>query len=358
MALTTRLDFRQAQAPIMTPQLQQAIKLLQMSNLELAAFVETALEENPLLEREEVLIEGDSVEINTGTKADDDGDTVTLTKRENLGLDEVPLETDYTNVWQGGPLRPAEGSALPPHGGNTAPGIEQTVASETTLREHLNEQLNLSISGLTERLVGRAIIDSLDDRGFLTMSAEEMARQLGSEIGLIERVLDILRTFEPTGVFARDLIECFALQLAERNRLDPAMQTMLQNLKYLSKHDLPGLRRACGVNEEDLADMLSELKALDPKPSSAYENSSVEYVTADVLMRPKKSGGWEIELNSDTLPRVLLNRAYYAEITSLTKTKDDKVFVQERLQAANWLVRALDQRAQTILQVATEIIRQ
>jgi len=359
MALTTRLDVRQTQAPVMTPQLQQAIKLLQLSNLELAAFVESELEENPLLEREDAVIEDESAPAETLINTGDDGDAVTLTSREGLGSDETPLDTDYTNVLQDDPFRSAGGGAPAPRGdSDMLPGIDQTMASEVTLREYLTDQLDLSIADPTDRLIGRALIDSLDDRGFLTVSVEEMAEQLGCEISLVERVLDILRAFEPTGVFARDLIECFALQLAERDRLDPAMQAMLNNLDFLTKHDLPGLRRACGVDEEDLMDMLAELKTLDPRPAAEFENTNTEYITADVLMRAKQGGGWEIELNNDTLPRVLVNRAYYAEITSVTREKDDKEFVQERFQAANWLVRALDQRARTIVKVAAEIIRQ
>lgn len=359
MALTTRLDVRQTQAPVMTPQLQQAIKLLQLSNLELAAFVETELEENPLLEREDAVIEDESVPAETAASSGDDGDAATLTRSDSLGSDEAPLDTDYTNVLQDDPFRAAGASATAPRGdSDSLPGIDQTMASEVTLREHLTDQLDLSIADPTRRLIGRALIDSLDDRGFLTASTEEMAEQLGCEITLVDEVLETLKASEPTGVFARDLIECFALQLAERDRLDPAMRAMLDNLDLLTKHDLPGLRRACSVDEEDLVDMLAELKTLDPNPAEAFEYASTEYITADVMMRPKQGGGWEIELNNDTLPRVLVNRAYYAEINAVTREKDDKEFVQERYQAANWLVRALDQRARTILKVATEIIRQ
>lgn len=343
----------------MTPQLQQAIKLLQLSNLELAAFVESELEENPLLEREDAVIEDEADPAEIVTTTGDDGDAVTLTSGEGLGSDEAPLDTDYTNVLQDDPFRAAGAGAPAPRGdSDMLPGIDQTMASEVTLREHLTNQLDLSVSDPTDRIVGRAFIDALDDRGFLTVSVEEMAEQLGGEVELVARVLDTLRTFEPTGVFARDLIDCFALQLAERDRLDPAMLAMLENLDFLTKHDLPGLRRACGVDEEDLMDMLAELKTLDPKPAAEFENTNTEYITADVMMRAKQGGGWEIELNNDTLPRVLVNRAYYAEITSVTRDKEDKEFVQERFQAANWLVRALDQRARTILKVATEIIRQ
>jgi RNA polymerase sigma-54 factor len=359
MALTPRLDFRQTQAPIMTPQLQQAIKLLQLSNLELAAFVEGELEENPLLEREESLIANAEPADAPEPARSDDGDAASLSEREELPSTEAPLDSDYTNVYPDDPFRPAGGSAPAARGdSDSLPGIDQTMASEVTLREHLIEQLDLSIRDATQRLIGRAMIDSIDERGYLITSTEELSDQLECKIALVETVLTTLQTFEPTGVFARDLIECFSLQLAERDRLDPAMAALLQNLDYLTKHDMPGLRRVCGVDEEDLTDMLAELRTLDPKPGSAFDEGAVEYVTADVMMRTKQGGGWEIELNNDTLPRVLVNRAYYAEINDLAQEKDDKAFVQEKFQSANWLVRALDQRARTILKVATEIIRQ
>jgi RNA polymerase sigma-54 factor len=359
MALTPRLDFRQTQAPIMTPQLQQAIKLLQLSNLELAAFVEGELEENPLLEREESLIANAEPADAPEPARSDDGDAASLSEREELPSTEAPLDSDYTNVYPDDPFRPAGGSAPAARGdSDSLPGIDQTMASEVTLREHLIEQLDLSIRDATQRLIGRAMIDSIDERGYLITSTEELSEQLECKIALVETVLTTLQTFEPTGVFARDLIECFSLQLAERDRLDPAMAALLQNLDYLTKHDMPGLRRVCGVDEEDLTDMLAELRTLDPKPGSAFDEGAVEYVTADVMMRTKQGGGWEIELNNDTLPRVLVNRAYYAEINDLAQEKDDKAFVQEKFQSANWLVRALDQRARTILKVATEIIRQ
>ena len=175
MALGPRLDLRQSQTLVMTPQLQQAIKLLQLSNLELAAFVETELEENPLLEREDTLIEDESAPAETGTNAGDDGDAATLTGREALGSEEAPLDTNYTNVWQDDPFRPAGGGAPAPRSdSDSLPGIDQTMASEVTLREHLTNQLGLSVSDPIDRLVGRAIIDSLDDRGFLTVSVEDI----------------------------------------------------------------------------------------------------------------------------------------------------------------------------------------
>ncbi len=359
MALSARLDFRQTQAPVMTPQLQQAIKLLQLSNLELAAFVETELEENPLLEREDTIMSdgGDDAPAEPAP-AEETGDAASLSSNEEISTQDAPLDSNYENVYQDDPFRGTGTGPVSPRGdSDNLPGIEQTQASEVTLREHLTEQLDLSISDPTARLIGRALIDSIDDRGYLVASIEELCEQLGCDLDQVAQVLDILQAFEPTGVFARDLIECFSLQLAERDRLDPAMQALLENLELLAKHDMAGLRRACGVDEEDLTDMLSELRTLDPKPGSSFDDGAVEYVSADVTMRPKQGGGWEIELNNDTLPRVLVNRAYYAEISEHTNGKEDRAFVQEKFHSANWLVRALDQRARTILKVSTEIVR-
>ncbi|MBO6784015.1 MAG: RNA polymerase factor sigma-54, partial [Alphaproteobacteria bacterium] len=349
----------QTQAPVMTPQLQQAIKLLQLSNLELAAFVETELEENPLLEREDAIMSDDGDgDAAPEAPANDAGDAATLSSREEISTQDAPLDSNYENVFPDDPFRGA-GTGTTATRGNSddLPGIEQTQASEVTLREHLTEQLDMSIEDPMDRLVGRALIDSLDDRGYLSTGVDELAEQLGCEAAQVAKVLDILQGFEPTGLFARNLIECFSLQLAERDRLDPAMQAMLENLELLAKHDMAGLRRACGVDEEDLADMLGELRTLDPKPASSFDGGTVEYISADVMMRPKQGGGWEIELNNDTLPRVLVNRAYYAEISEHAQAKDEKAFVQEKFQSANWLVRALDQRARTILKVSTEIVR-
>jgi RNA polymerase sigma-54 factor len=187
---------------------------------------------------------------------------------------------------------------------------------------------------------------------------EAIADQLGCPPDEIETILARLQRFDPIGVFARDLAECFALQLAERDRLDPAMQAFLDNLDLMAKHDIAALQSVCGVDRDDITDMIGELKALNPKPGAAFQQEMTQWVSPDVFLRAKPKGGWIIELNSDTLPRVLVNRHYYAEISALKLSGDDKRYMQENLQTAQWLVKALDQRANTILKVATEIVRQ
>ena len=371
----------------MTPQLQQAIKLLQLSNLELAAFVEGELEQNPLLEREDSSNEiedfsgGDdgAPEVGgpeTGSDEFADGpeppDVSELTQREAASETDPPLDTDYENVWaddyqpasiSADALSPASESAFSSSGsggqGFDMPQASDLAAEQTpSLREHLSAQLNVDITDQSERLIGQALIESLNDDGYLATTVEAIADQLGCSPAEIDTVLDKLRRFDPIGVFARDLADCFALQLAERDRLDPAMQAFLDNLDLMAKHDITALQSACGVDREDLVEMIAELKMLDPKPGAAFQHEMTQWVSPDVLIRAKPKGGWIIELNSDTLPRVLVNRHYYAEISAKKLPSQDKRYMQESLQSAQWLVKALDQRANTILKVATEIVRQ
>ena len=382
MALSQRLNLRQTQAPVMTPQLQQAIKLLQLSNLELADFVESELEQNPLLEREDSLNDSDEMAGDDGgppdiasddaAEAPDTSDVAELTQRETVSETDSPLDTDYENVWaddhqstdtSADALSPASESAFSSsgsggHGFDTGEPGDLAVGHAPSLREHLSAQLNVDIIDLSERLIGRALIESVNEDGYLTATVEALAAQLGCSPAEIEAVLVKLRRFDPVGVFARDLAECFALQLAERDRLDPAMQAFLDNLDLMAKHDIAALQAACAVDREDIADMIAELKTLDPKPGAVFHQELTQWVSPDVLMRANPKGGWIIELNSDTLPRVLVNRRYYAEISANKLSSRDKRYVQDNLQSAQWLVKALDQRANTILKVATEIVRQ
>jgi RNA polymerase sigma-54 factor len=158
-------------------------------------------------------------------------------------------------------------------------------------------------------------------------------------------------------VFARDLAECLALQLRDRNRLDPAMQKLLDNLPLLAARNAAALMRVCGVDAEDLAEMVAEIKALDPRPGHAFDPPLAQPVIPDIVMRAQQ-GEWIVELNSETLPRVLVNNRYYARISRAARSKTEREYLTDRLQAANWLVKSLHQRATTILKVAAEIVRQ
>ena len=392
MVLTPRLELRQGQTLVMTPQLQQAIKLLQLSNIELTAYVEEELEQNPLLERdddegnedrnpkpeEKSAVEGEGADNSDSASGEVDGGEAADTSLETMDLNatgedtdgaEVDLDVDYDNQWNNDSVSDSGGNGLgeeafanwSSRGGGfdeMSPDLEGTLSETVSLRDHLNGQLSIEIADPAERIIGMHLIDMLDESGYIAGDLEQLADILGCGLAEIEAVLEILQQFDPPGIFARDLAECLGLQLREMNRLDPAMQALLENLDLLAKRDLKALIRICGVDEEDVTDMVAEIRALDPKPALAFDYAPAQPVTPDILMRPKPGGGWVIELNSDTLPRVLVNNQYYAEINQNSRNKEDKQYINNCLQTANWLVKSLHQRATTILKVAGEIVRQ
>jgi RNA polymerase sigma-54 factor len=351
MALSQRLDLRQTQALVMTPQLQQAIKLLQLSNLELAAYVETELEQNPLLERDEAPADG-PIEAPAPEPADPERVEAVELWNEVAGAEgEGSLDLAGDPVaWQS--HRAGTG------GGSDLPGLDQTLVRPETLRDRLAAQLSVEVDDPADRVIGTHLIDLVDDAGYLTGELQGVAELLGCDVARVEATLARLQRFDPPGIFARNLAECLAIQLRERNRLDPAMQALLDNLPLLANRNAPALMRVCGIDAEDLADMVAEIKALDPKPGLAFDPVTAEPVVPDVLLRPQADGGWLVELNSETLPRVLINNRYYARVSGAARSKGDKDYVVERYQSANWLVKALHQRATTILKVSREIVRQ
>ena len=382
MALSHKLELRQSQSLVMTPQLMQAIKLLQLSNLDLIAYVDAELERNPLLERADGEDgDGDRGEGETGATVSDDagasasdGEDAPDWLENNLNAETATiadkLDTDLGNVFQDDPGgSPAETApALPADGWTTAPtrqpvssedyNMEAFVAEQKSLADYLSDQLGLAVNDPAMRLIGRALINEIDEAGYLQTDLASAAERLGASVDLVERTLALIQTLDPVGVGARDLAECLAIQLRERDRFDPAMQALVARLDLVAKRDYAALRRICGVDEEDLADMLTELRSLNPKPGNAFGATLVQPVIPDVIVRPGPDGGWLVELNSGTLPKVLVNQTYYATVARHRKTDSDKIYLADCLQTANWLVKSLDQRARTILKVASEIVRQ
>ena len=364
MALGPRLEVRQSQSLTLTPQLMQSIRLLQLSHLELDAFVDAELLRNPLLEREDGTEPADATELaepvaelSAYEDTVDHGDRIQSadtiansfdTEVENVFPEqrgEDRLASDWTKIGSLGE-------------GGEAPDIDQFVASRPTLSDHLNDQIGLLLTDPAERLIGRFLADGVNEAGYLTTELETIAEQLGAPLELVEAVLTKLQTLDPIGIFARSVKECLSLQLRELDRLDPMMQRLIDNLDLIATHELNALARAVGADRDDLLDMLAELKALDPKPGRAFERGPVEAVVPDIFVREASGGGWLIELNSDILPRVLVNRTYYASVSGRARDATEKSFLVDCLQTANWLTKSLDQRAQTILKVATEIVRQ
>ncbi len=375
MAIGQRLEIRQGQSLVMTPQLQQAIKLLQLSNLELQSYVESELERNPLLEREsgddarddrqpddvravETAVESVDRALDRGVEADAPFDS----GFENIYADESRADSaargdaeltggavDWSRAGAGG------GSGFDSDGVD----LDALITRPLTLRDHLEGQLALAVFGPVERLIASWLIDLVEDTGYLPPDLGGAAEKLGVPAAEVEAVLARLQTFDPAGVCARSLAECLAIQLREKDRFDPAMQAVIANLDMLARRDLSGLMRVADIDAEDLTAIIAEIRALNPKPGLAFATSEDSPpIVPDVFVRETPEGGWAVELNSDTLPRLLVNQRYAARISGAARGKDVKAYLSDCMMSANWLVKSLDQRARTILKVATEIVRQ
>lgn len=360
---------RQGQQLVMTPQLQQAIRLLQLSNLELSQFVETELERNPLLERDEAAEAPVAASLEAGLSEaapqSDRADDWLATERP-VAETTRELDTEADNVFPDASASDLAPSGLSSwasvkqrnHVGEDDADLESILTGEVSLKDHLREQMQLLVGDPIDRLIAAYLIDLVDEAGYLTADLASVADKLGTEETRVVRVLKTLQGLEPAGVMARSLAECLELQLKEQNRYDPQIAKLLANLPLLAQHNLPGLRRAVGVDVDELADMIRELKQLNPKPGLKFGRVDVQVVVPDVIVRAAADGSFLVELNSDTLPRVLVNRSYYTRVSVSAKSPREKDYLLDCLQTANWLVKSLDQRARTILRVAEEIVRQ
>ncbi|MEO1331035.1 MAG: RNA polymerase factor sigma-54 [Pseudomonadota bacterium] len=393
MAIAQRLDLRQSQQLVMTPQLQQAIKMLQMSNLELRDFIAQELERNPLLEAagpERVRGDGGAEDKTAPGEAETPA-ALSASDRElaqdrltradetfDTGAENIHADEAYADRMDDAARAAGEAAGSPGEmaieasawstvgkGGSSKfedaeHGIEATLTNPPTLREHLLKQLGECGADTMVRLIASDLIENLDETGYLRVDLAEVAERLGAPLEAVNAAAALLRGFDPTGVGARDLKECLALQLLEANRLDPAMETLLDNLDLLAARNIAKLLKLCRVDAEDLKEMIAEIRALDPKPGLKFEHDVTQAVSPDVFVYEKRDGGWAIELNTETLPRLLVNSGYAAEVVKSAngKCREVKEYLAERQQSANWLMKSIDQRAKTILRVAAEIVRQ
>ena len=361
MGLGPGLSIRQSQSLVLTPQLTQAIKLLQLSNLELEAYIAEELSKNPLLESPAREEDGDAPD-SAAVSFEDEGGGSDDEPRDDPGADELiaalgasedqPLEID----WQAQALETDSYSDVAGSGSGGEEGFDfdRIEYSAASLAEHLHDQLH-GASGQVGELA-RAIAEMLDETGYLSISLGDIAAVTGAPPELLERALALVQDLDPAGVGARSLSECLALQAKAADRYDPAMARLIDNLDLLSKGRLQDLKRICRVDDEDLADMIRELRAYDPKPGCRFSNNVSDPVEPDVFVR-RTSQGYVVELNGATLPRLLVNRRYYLELKTGPQDKASRAWLSECLQSANWLVKALDQRARTIVKVVSEIVR-
>jgi RNA polymerase sigma-54 factor len=354
MGLGPSLSIRQSQQLVLTPQLRQAIQLLQLSNLELDAFLAEELSKNPLLETRSD--EGEEAALS----ADQPAEAFDDEPPEDPGADDLirgqaeddrPLDVD----WQSEALETDSFSDVVSSGSSDEGfDFDRVQYAATSLAEHLIDQLHGQAGDLGD--LARIIAETLDETGYLSVPLEQIAELTGAPMPLLENALALVQGLDPPGVGARSLAECLALQARSADRYDPAMARLIDNLDLLSKGRTADLKRICGVDDEDLADMIRELRAYDPKPGCRFSGQPAEDVTPDVFVRRMRSG-FAVELNQATLPRLLVNRRYYQELRSGPQDKKSRAWLSECLQSANWLVKALDQRARTIMKVVSEIVK-
>jgi RNA polymerase sigma-54 factor len=390
MALSPKLDFRQSQSLVMTPQLMQSIKLLQMTHLELEHFLDLEIEKNPLLDRIEAANDdfagadaardddrssasGDPTD---DRQSDEDGPfdegqadwfkTDAPDAAENLS---TTFDSSLENIFPDDPGRYDEinpdlaaqwkSSTLDAYSSGSGGGydLDQVTASRVSLADFVGEQIALTFSQTSDRFIAMALADALDESGYLRVDIIGLAQNLGVETAQVERVLAVMQSFDPPGIFARDLRECLAIQLRLKDRFDPAMAALVDNLDLLARRDFATLKKLCGVDQADILDMLSEIRTLDPKPGALFEVAVADAIVPDAVVTPSRDGGWAIELNPAAMPRLIVNNEYYAEVSASVKA-EEKTFLADCMQTASWLVRSLDQRARTILKVTQEIVRQ
>ena len=344
------LQIKQSQNMVMTSQMQQSIKILQMTTTDLLPYINQQIEENPFLEA-------------------GDGDVVEQTDSSELTNNEPSEVSEHEQVWDDDDVSPAvyESESFNYEGVGSGKSdayasgenpIEQLEGDGITLKEHVIDQINMEIPDPLQKFIALNLTDMLDENGYINSDLSENAKLLQCDEQQLLEVLSKLQSFEPAGIFARSLAECLSLQLKEKDRLDPTMQIFIENLELLGKRDFKLLKKKCRVDDEDLAQMCLEVKALNPKPGNIFSVDRIQVIQPDIFLKKGEGSGWLLELNSDALPKVLVSRKYYSTITKQVDDKDSKKFMSQQFNTANWLSKALDQRANTILKVATEIVSQ
>ncbi len=356
MALGPGLHIRQAQTLVMSQQLQQAIKLLALSNMELESVIAEELAKNPLLEArpteggasEGVVIREDR---ETGEDAADPVGSDELISALR-GEADSPLDMD----WREAALDTDSFADVGSSGGaDEGFDFERLEAGQSSLSEHLLAQLHGT--GGTIGRIAVAIVNELEETGYLDTPLRAIAEGLDVGLDEAEEALALVQSLDPPGIAARSLDECIALQARAADRYDPAMARLIANLELLARGQMKDLKRICGVDDEDLADMVAELRAYDPKPGCRFAGKDDQAPSEPDVLVKRLRGGWTVELNTATLPRLLVNRRYHAELKAGPQDKASRAWLSDCLANASWLVKALDQRARTIMKVASEIVR-
>ncbi|MEB3702221.1 RNA polymerase sigma-54 factor 2 [Candidatus Bealeia paramacronuclearis] len=347
MPLQQRLDQTQTQTLTMTPQLRLAIELLQMTNLELSQFLENELIQNPLLEHDETTKEEDQTPIDES--------------EETLNLDDSQdhwdsLDGDENNVFQD-EKSTLNNIATQDHHFDDGKEFDIEDIREKSLQDYLFEQLRIEAKTPQEHFLGALLIHKISEAGYLEDSLEAIALQMNCLQEEIESALDLIQSFDPPGIGARNLSECLRLQFEQQKSLTPLHAQFLKHLDLLGRGQLKDLQKLLNCDEDALKGLIQDIRALNPKPGATFQFEDPQTRIPDVFVRfDEKSQNWHVELNSETLPKVMMNQKYAALLKLGGTEKDTKTYLNQHFQSANWLLKAIDQRAKTILKVATQIV--
>lgn len=367
MAIEPKLEIKQSQSLLMTPQLRQAINLLQMSNLELNNLIEEELASNPLLEREENRLNEYSSEEKNIDNYDEDRNTSVETEEnfkldidydnaygDDYGSDREGYEISEQYSWEDYSLKKNINQIANPD----FDFIEQRLKSEKTLYEIIKEQIDINFKSNKQKLIAIILTESLDDSGYFRGNTKEISQKIKVPENEIQHILEKMKTFEPSGIFAENLRECIKLQLKEREELSPLMETLLTHLEMLGEGKYKELLKLLHINSEELENLLKKIRSVNPKPASAYQNTNTQYIIPDVFVRRNKHGIYTVELNNLSLPKLLINKEYSRQISQHDlKNKNTQRYLRSQLGNASFLIKSLNQRANTILKVSEEIVK-
>ena len=346
------LQLRLSQQLAMTPQLQQAIRLLQLSTLELQQELQQALESNPLLEQIDTHDEIDTHE----TPDSETLDTADALEQKEMP-EELPLDASWDTIYTAGTPSGTSGDyiddELPVYQGETT----------QTLQDYLMWQVELTPFSDTDRAIATSIVDAVDDTGYLTVPLEDILESMGDEeidIDEVEAVLKRIQRFDPVGVAAKDLRDCLLIQLSQFDKTTPWLEEarliISDYLDLLANHDFRTLMRVTRLKEDVLKEAVNLIQSLDPRPGQSIQTGEPEYVIPDVLVR-KHNGHWTVELNSDSIPRLQINQ-HYASMCNNARNDGDSQFIRSNLQDAKWLIKSLESRNDTLLRVSRCIVEQ
>ena len=346
------LQLRLSQQLAMTPQLQQAIRLLQLSTLELQQELQQALESNPLPEQIDTHEEIDTRE----TQDSETLDTADALEQKEMP-EELPLDASWDTIYTAGTPSGTSGDyiddELPVYQGETT----------QTLQDYLMWQVELTPFSDTDRAIATSIVDAVDDTGYLTVPLEDILESMGDEeidIDEVEAVLKRIQRFDPVGVAAKDLRDCLLIQLSQFDKTTPWLEEarliISDHLDLLANHDFRTLMRVTRLKEDVLKEAVNLIQSLDPRPGQSIQTGEPEYVIPDVLVR-KHNGHWTVELNSDSIPRLQINQ-HYASMCNNARNDGDSQFIRSNLQDAKWLIKSLESRNDTLLRVSRCIVEQ